>query len=236
MIGCLCLHGFTGEPWEVEPVAKHFLNKKWLVYTPTLPGHGPNGNLREVTYQQWVYVAEVALKELLYRCEKVYVIGFSMGGMLACYLATKYPVAKLVLLSTAAYYLNPQQLLQELKDIVRKQVRGQLKEDTHFQLYRKKIIETPLAAVFQFMQAVKRIRPYLRHVNVPTLIIQGERDGIVPRKSAHYLFENIGTVEKRMIFLKHAKHMICHGFEQKDLIDEIDAFLSKDVEGRKDTT
>ena len=227
MIGCLCLHGFTGEPWEVEPIATYFLEQKgWLVYTPTLPGHGPNGDLKDVTYQEWVYTAEVAVQELLKRCDQVFVIGFSMGGMLACYIASKYPVSKLVLLSAAAYYVNPLQLLQELKDVVRLSLRGELDKDEHYQLYRKKIIETPMAAVYQFIQAVKRIKPFVSRVKIPTLILQGELDGIVPRKSATYLYDTIGSETKDVQFLPESKHMICHGFERDQLIKKIETFLS----------
>lgn len=226
MIGCLCLHGFTGEPWEVEPVATYFLKQKgWLVYTPTLPGHGPHGNLKDVTYQEWVYTAEVAVKELLTRCDKVFVIGFSMGGMLACYIASKYPISKLVLLSAAAYYVNPLQLLQELKDAVRLRIKGELEEDEYYQLYRKKIIDTPMTAVFQFMQAIKRIRPFVNRVNIPTLILQGELDGIVPRKSALYLYDTIRSEKKELQFLPKSSHMICHGFERELLIKKIENFL-----------
>ncbi|MBP3949956.1 alpha/beta hydrolase [Bacillus suaedae] len=229
MIGCLCLHGFTGEPWEVEPVATYFLkHKKWLVYTPTLPGHGPQGNLKDVTYADWVLKAELAVKELLRRCEKVYVIGFSMGGMLACYIAAKYQVEKLVLLSAAAYYVNPQQLLQELKDVVRLRLRGELVNDEHYQHYRKKIIETPMSAVFQFMQAVKKIKPFVSGVTVPTLIVQGEKDGIVPPKSALFLYKTICSKTKNIIFLPQSKHLICHGFEKEILINRIEGFLDRE--------
>ncbi|WP_332695293.1 alpha/beta hydrolase [Halalkalibacter lacteus] len=229
MIGCLCLHGFTGEPWEVEPISTYFLEKKhWLVYTPTLPGHGQNGNLKDVTYQEWVYTAEVAVRELLNRCEKVYVIGFSMGGMLACYIAAKYPVSKLVLLSAAAYYGNPLQLIQDLKEKVWLRVLGEHDNDEHYQLYRKKITETPLGAVLQFMQVVKKIKPSLKKVTVPSLILQGELDGIVPRKSALYLYEMIGSKVKELAFLPESKHLICHGFEKALLINKIEAFLCRE--------
>jgi esterase/lipase len=231
MIGCLCLHGFTGEPWEVEPISTYFLEKKhWLVYTPILPGHGPNGNLKDVTYQEWVYTAEVAIQELIKRCEKVFVIGFSMGGMLACYIAAKYQVAKLVLLSAAAYYGNPLQLIQDLKEKVRLRVLGELDhdQDEHYQLYRKKIIETPIGAVFQFMQVVKKIKPALKQVTVPTLILQGELDGVVPRKSALYLYETIGSKTKELAFLPESKHLICHGFEKALLLNKIEAFLCRE--------
>lgn len=231
MIGCLCLHGFTGEPWEVEPISTYFLEEKnWLVYTPTLPGHGPNGNLKDVTYQEWVFLAEVAIRELLKRCEKVYVIGFSMGGMLASYIAAKYPVAKLVLLSAAAYYGNPQQLLQEMKDIVRLRLKGELDADRHYQHYRKKVIETPISAVLQFMQVVKRIKPYVRQVHIPALIIQGELDGIVPRKSAVFLYETIQSKVKELIFLPESKHLICHGYDKKQLIAKVEEFLCERID------
>ncbi|MBU8906692.1 alpha/beta hydrolase [Desertibacillus haloalkaliphilus] len=227
MIGCLCLHGFTGEPWEVEPVADYFQKQKqnWLVYTPTLPGHGPDGNLKDVTYKQWVYAAEVAAEELLKRCSTVYVIGFSMGGMLASYIAAKYPIDKLVLLSAAAYYMNPQQLLQDLKQAVRLRLQGKLQDDVLYQRYSKKVADTPMTAVFQFMQAVKRIRPYLKKVTVPTLIIQGEQDGIIPKKSADYLYTTISSKKKRLVFLRKSKHMVCHDFEKDQLIEEIEQFL-----------
>ncbi|KMK77501.1 alpha/beta hydrolase [Alkalihalobacillus pseudalcaliphilus] len=229
MIGCLCLHGFTGEPWEVEPVANYLFEKKrWLVYTPTLPGHGPEGNLGDVTYAHWLLTAEIAVEELLSRCEKVYVIGFSMGGMLACHIAAKFPVEKLVLLSAAAYYVNPIQLLQELKDVVRLQFRGELESDDHYQLYRQKVMETPLKAVKQFMDAVRAIKPQLGNVKIPTLIVQGEKDGIVPVKSAQFLYDTIASEKKELFFLKDAKHMICHGFEQFELMQTIEEFLMKE--------
>ncbi|WP_369692340.1 alpha/beta hydrolase [Halalkalibacter krulwichiae] len=223
------MHGFTGEPWEVEPISTYFLNeKKWLVYTPTLPGHGPTGNLKEVTYQEWVLVAEVAIRELLKRCDKVYVVGFSMGGMLASYIAAKYPVEKLVLLSAAAYYVNPQQLIQELKDIVRLRLKGELDHDEHFKHYHKKVVETPMSAVMQFMQVVKKIKPYVNRVKVPTLILQGELDGIVPKKSALYLYQNIGSNKKALAFLPKSKHLICHGFERELLIEKVESFLCRE--------
>ncbi|KYG30750.1 alpha/beta hydrolase [Alkalihalobacillus trypoxylicola] len=226
MIGCLCLHGFTGEPWEVEPIANYLFEKKrWLVYTPTLPGHGPNGQLKDITHEQWLYAAEVATEELLKRCDKVYVIGFSMGGMLACHIAAKYPVDKVVLLSAAAYYVNPTQLLHELKEAIKLRIRGQLQNDEHYQLYRQKILETPMSAVWQFMGAVKLIKPKLREIKAPTLIIQGELDEIVPKKSAQYLFERIQSEKKLLIFLKDSHHMICHGFDQIELIHHIEEFL-----------
>ncbi|MDQ0206678.1 alpha/beta hydrolase [Alkalicoccobacillus murimartini] len=234
MKGCLCIHGFTGDPWEVEPIAESLRQQKdWLVYAPTLPGHGPDEDLREVTYQHWVYMVEVAVEELIKRCEEVYVIGFSMGGLLACYIAAKYEIKKLVLLSAAAYYLNPPMLFESVKAAWHTQLTGESEPDQLVDLYRHKMTHTPMSAVLQFMTAVKKIRPYIRHVHTPTLIIQGERDALVPRKSSEYLFRTIGAEEKFIHYLKDGRHMICHGFEQDQLTQLIQDFLLGQI-NRKD--
>ncbi|MFC0299112.1 alpha/beta hydrolase [Geobacillus jurassicus] len=60
-----------------------------------------------VKYDQWIAAAEQAFLALHHRCSAVYVIGFSMGGVIAVYLAEKYPVTKLVLLSAAFYHSQP---------------------------------------------------------------------------------------------------------------------------------
>ena len=51
MIGCLCIHGFTGAPAEIEPLV-HFLNRHtdWKLVVPTLPGHGETLELKGVQY------------------------------------------------------------------------------------------------------------------------------------------------------------------------------------------
>lgn len=229
MIGCLCIHGFTGEAKEVEPLTK-FLNKKkdWLVYSPTLPGHGSRDGLKKVTYKHWLYAAEVATQELLNRCDKVYVIGFSMGGMIASYVASKYPVQKLILLSASAYYLNPKQIIQEMKGWIIEGLRGELENDTLYKLYRKKIINTPINATIEFAKTVYKTRPILKKVKVPTLIIQGECDGLVPpKKSAEYIYKNINTKDKQLYYFKNSKHYIWLGEERDELLKIIDYFLEQ---------
>ena len=229
MIGCLCIHGFTGEAKEVEPLTSFLKSKKgWLVYSPTLPGHENREKLRKVNYKSWLYAAEVAVVELLNRCEKVYVIGFSMGGMIASYVASKYPIDKLILLSASAYYLNPKQIIQDMKGWIIEGWRGGLENDQLYKMYRKKIINTPVGATVEFAKTVYKTRPILKKVKVPTLIIQGECDGLVPpKKSAEFIYENISSQEKQLYYFKNSKHYIWLGEEREKLLQIIDHFLVK---------
>jgi carboxylesterase len=227
MIGCLCIHGFTGSPYEVAPLVA-FLEKKtdWLLRVPTLPGHGDILQLKGVSYKEWLEHAERELKSLLEICETVYIIGFSMGGIIASYLVTKYSINKLVLLSAAAYYINLKQLAEDMKEMFRDSLKGNLASNELFQRYKKKITGTNIGATIQFRKLVSEVRPMLPEVKIPTLIAQGEADGIVPMKSAQYLYENIGANTKEILYIPKSKHHICHCDENELLFEKILSFLA----------
>ncbi|MEI2400785.1 alpha/beta hydrolase, partial [Paenibacillus phytohabitans] len=99
--------------------------------------------------------------------DKVFVVGFSMGGLIAGYLATRYPIQKLVLLSAAAYYINPKQLVADIKIMLRDGLNKTLHKNELFLRYKKKIVDTPLSATIEFRKLVQRVRPELHHIKVP---------------------------------------------------------------------
>lgn len=225
MIGCLCIHGFTGSPEEVAPLADYLRERTdWMIETPTLPGHGSELQLKGITYDQWIAAAEQAFLALHRRCRTVYVIGFSMGGVIAVYLAEKYPVAKLVLLSAAFYYVNPRQLWRDIREMFANGWKG-AREHPLFLRYRNKMMATPFSAVREFRKLVRDVRPRLPRVAAPALIVQGEKDGIVPLKSAYYLYEQIGSAEKKLLLLPNSFHHVCHSIDRHVLFAEVETFL-----------
>src|SRR6185312_2225519 len=95
----LCLHGITGTPWEVRPLAECFGRLGCTVEAPTLAGHGGSlADLAGSTWQDWLASAEAALTRLEAQvaggpgpAPPVAIAGFSMGGLLALRLARLYP-------------------------------------------------------------------------------------------------------------------------------------------------
>ena len=61
-------------------------------------------DLRKARYTDWISSAERGLLDLTSRCRSVYIIGFSMGGLIAFNLALKHPVAGIVTINTPIYY------------------------------------------------------------------------------------------------------------------------------------
>lgn len=224
--GCLLIHGFTGSPEDMSPLAEHLRrNTDWVIYAPTLAGHGEDESLRRVTWQDWISSAEQELENMVQLCDEVYVIGFSMGGMIAAYLASKYPIEKLILLSTSVYYMNSKLLMKEFSDMVKDYFHDQYSLVNSMKKYKEKMTTTPLKAVMNFRKLVKEIRPIFQNISVPVLIIQGEQDRLVEPTSAHYIYDQVQSDAKEILLLKESRHVVCHDTEKDILFNKVDDFL-----------
>lgn len=223
MSSSLLIHGFTGSPEELEPLSRELEQHGYAVKAPLLKGHG--GELKELRlakWQDWVASAEDGLNELMQLHKKVMLVGFSMGGLIAAHLATRYPVERLVLLSPAMYAPNYQQIILDLYNCVRNK-EGIFTEKMFD--YTRKFIKLPMKTLWQFHLLVKHLSRDLYKVNVPTLIIHGNQDDVVHPRSAKHIYDSISSNEKRLHYLPRSKHIICHDAEAEDVKRLVTSFL-----------
>src|SRR5262245_27226580 len=92
--GVLYLHGITGTPFEIRPLAEALGRRGCSVLAPMLAGHG--GTLAELAasgWPDWLRSAESALDSLQARVggAPVAICGFAMGGLLALRPAARFP-------------------------------------------------------------------------------------------------------------------------------------------------
>lgn len=228
--GVLCLHGFTGGPYEVQPYVDYLkVNTNWKIVVPTLPGHGETLELKNLTAESWMMAAEQALRLLQKEVDRVFIVGFSMGGIIAIYLALRYKIERLVLLSAAAKYINPTQLLHDIGDVAKNIVEGKAEENTLFQIYSNKLRATPIQAALEFVRVVKMVEPYYDQITIPVCLIQGKKDGIVPFSTAPYLFDHISSTNKQLIFSENGKHHICYSDDCQDWFPQALTFLREEM-------
>ncbi len=229
MIGCLIIHGFTGGPHEVEPLRQYLeTHTDWKIEVPLLSGHGETLALEEVSYETWLEEMAEHLQALRKDCEEVYVIGFSMGGMIASYLAAHYEVDKLVLLATARKYLSFKYLSRYVAEVISDGFKGQLEENKIYTHYKSKLETVPFRANVEFMKLVNKTKQYLEDIRSPVFIAQGQRDSLVPYKTAYTLEKEIGSEEKEVVIFEQANHMICLGEDREILNKMILDFLNED--------
>ena len=91
-VGVLVLHGFTGNPQSIRPLAEAFVAAGYGVEMPLLKGHGTRvEDMLDTSWADWSADAEAAYERLAARSEAVVVAGLSMGGSLTCWLAARHP-------------------------------------------------------------------------------------------------------------------------------------------------
>ncbi len=227
--GVLCIHGFTGGPYEVQPFAD-FLKQQtdWNISVPTLPGHGDTLALKNISADSWLMEAELAIRELKKTSDRIMIVGFSMGGLIAMYLALRYKVDRLVLLSAAAKYISPPQIVEEVKGALSDAAKRQLAENEFYQRYQYKISNTPMLSTREFLKVVKLVEPYYKLIHIPVCIVQGMKDGVVPESSADFIYDNISSDDKQIIRSEVGKHMICYSDDCEEWFVKVLAFMKKD--------
>lgn len=219
---CLIIHGFTGGPFEVEPLAEYLAHQGYEAVVPTLAGHEQQfNNLGNSSYQDWVASAEIELTKLLANNQKVFIIGFSMGGLIGINLAQKYPIQGLITLSTPIYVLDT-------KRVVKNVLTGLKNKDyRRINKYAINIIRTPISAVINFKILLSKTKPLIRNISIPLLVIQGLKDDTVKPKSADYIYRTAGSTKKHQYYLKESGHLICCDIEKQLVFEAVKIFLDK---------
>lgn len=231
MKGCLIIHGYTGGRYEVAPLAQYLKERTdWCIEVPLLPGHGKELDLENVTYDAWIDTAEKAFKKLQEKCNEVYVIGFSMGGMIAAYLAALYEIDRLVLLAPARRYISFKHLSSYIRELIGDGFKGKLEENKLYDHYKSKAGMVPFRANLEFMKLVNKTKQYLSDVQSPVFIAQGKQDMIVPESAAHSINKEIGSEYKEVILFEQSKHLICLGDDKDVLNKKILTFLTQEIQ------
>jgi carboxylesterase len=96
----LFLHGFTASPLQFAALAEHAYALGDNVYVPRLPRHGHEERLtetlRELRACELLTHAQQSLAVAAQHAERVRVVGFSLGGLLAAWLAQRYEIERAI--------------------------------------------------------------------------------------------------------------------------------------------
>lgn len=216
--GCLILHGFAGEVREVLPLARALQEAGYIIECPTLEGHGlSRRELGKSNRYDWLLSAEEAYKRLAMRTDQIAVIGFSMGGLLAFHIASRYPVNWLCTLNTPYLYWDIRQAIRNLSADFR----------NHFPRYVSGATRIPVSSMLQFRRLLKETKQILPQVKCPYAILQGEQDDTVQAISAERLRQEVGSADVTVDYFPRSHHLILHGPEAEDAIGLILEKLSE---------
>jgi len=220
----LVIHGFAGGTYDEESIANYLELKGFDVYTFTLPGHDKM-LFSKIKRSDWIDSCEKHLEMLISNGYKnIYVIGHSMGGVLASHLASKYKeVKKLVLAAPAFKYLTFEEEDFKFLTAIRNSPKL-LKDYSKVELI-SRIIHFPASIVKQFMALVKESQDIPSKISCPTLIIQGTKDIIVPIKSSEFVYNNLKSKKKHLMLVKNINHDVFKSSKTNEICEVVEKFL-----------
>ena len=234
--GVFIIHGLTSSPFEMRYLASFLKERGYSVSVPLLPGHGTiPEDLYTTTWQDWINAAEKDLIEFKKKHKNVFLIGSSNGGVMALHIASRHKELKGVVSMAAPMFFRKNKLLKLLVHVLylikinqkkyyfNKRDRRVTKNKAHY-----KVI--PLKSLKECLKLIKVTKTLLPRVSVPALVIQSDTDYQIDINNAKYIYNNLGSKDKKLFIVHNAYHVIAEDPNKKkrqQVFKKIDSFIKK---------
>ncbi len=233
--GALVLHGFTGNPLSMRPLAEALADAGFNVEMPRLPGHGTSiEDMVHTEWDDWRAEAERSLDALAARSPegRCIVVGLSMGGALTAAVAEGHPeLAGIVLIN--APVAVPAEMVTAVAAMLdggmetMESIGGDIADPASEEL---SYDATPLRALLTMMEAGKQVRERLGEITMPALVITSRQDHVVNPEDSNILAAEIqGPVEH--LWLEKSYHVATLDYDRAEVESATVAFARQVTAG-----
>jgi len=228
-VGVLLIHGFTSTPESHLEFGKFLAKAGLTVECPLLSGHATTWQeMAKTPYTAWLKDVEDAYLKLRKKCKKVFVTGLSMGGVLALYLAERHPeIAGVIPVNNVMIFRDIRLLfIGLLKKLLPSTpaIASDLKDKTRKELAYDR---TPTASVHELLKLARVVKKDLKKVTQPILMFKSKNDHVVPRVSAPYTYNHVGSASKELIWLEESYHVATMDVERHIIFKESLEFIKE---------
>jgi carboxylesterase len=212
-IGILLVHGFTGSPVSLRPLAELLSKRGFAIELPRLPGHGTRPrDLLPTRYADWRAEALAALNRLRSRTQQVFAVGLSMGGTLALDLASSERVDGVVtinaqILDRGGLIVKLAPLIEKIIPIAPASAAGLTKNDIKRGGDEHAYDWVAAAAGNSFVRALAEVRGRLEQLTCPLLVIYSRDDHSVPPANSKAIPGLVGSKNVTVLELVDSYHV-----------------------------
>lgn len=231
-------HGFTSHSGFYIHVSREFAGYGYGVCIHDQRGHGKTAQDLEKGYVDSFNDFLVDLEafstyvQRVFGGEKVVLMGHSMGGLVVLLYAGKYgkvgdavvAVAPATLIPktgkfSTLIFANIASTLFSRKRVKLPYVQQQIKEDVRridgelLEAMRKDELalrDATIRLLVEIWKASREFWRYLERIQVPTLLIHGEKDNIIPVEASRRTYSKLRTVKKELIVYPECGHLPLH--------------------------
>lgn len=233
-VGVVVVHGFTGNPLSTRPMGERLHADGYTVHVTRLPGHGTTAkDMATTRYADWLAEVDKQVDAMRERCDKIVLVGLSMGGTICLDVGSRRDVAGVVPINAAI--LDRDGLLAKLAPVlayvmpmVPAKLAGVVEDDIAKPGMTERAYDTvPAKSASSFLRALPRIRAQLRELTVPVLVAYSPQDHTVPPENSKALAGLIGSTDVRELVLSQSYHVATLDLDQQLLQDAVSSFVAE---------
>lgn len=230
-IGAVIVHGFTSDQRAVEPLRKIAATLGMPVDMPLLRGHGGHyRDLRGMRWDDWIADIASARQRLKQRVQRVVLMGFSMGGLLALASAAEdqSDVAGIVALAPALRIAHPLAPIAWMargwmpyvpmgKTVAYSDPALAAADDSYPRL--------AVDAFCSFFYATRRVERLLPRISVPIFVAHSRQDRVIRPAAAQLAYEKVSSTDKQLVWLYRSGHALLDDCEAPVVLEHVRQFL-----------
>jgi carboxylesterase len=249
--GVLLIHGMTGAPGEMKPLAKRLIRRGFSVACPQLAGHGADqATLMGTSWRDWLDSVVAAYDAFAGEVAEVSVAGICAGGALGLLLARARPAVRAAAVYSMTFeydgwnmprYASAAAVIQLVANLpgvrnisfaepypfgLKDERLRELAAANPESLIEGALSRMPLGALYQLYRLGRQVERVGGEIATPTLIVHAREDDMShPRNATRLQAALGGPTEVRL--LEDSFHMI-HVDKERDVVADMTAHFFSD--------
>jgi len=231
---CLLIHGFTGAPKEMRWMGEHLNECGLTCLGIRLAGHAtdPEDMIRS-NWTDWTASVEDGYHLLRGTTDNIFIVGLSMGGVLALLMSTRLNVNGVVAMSTP-YKLPDDPRLRHI-EWISKIVAYMPKSDDEpgaswfdKEAWKGHISypENPVRSIGELNKLLGEMRAALPKIDVPVLLIHSKDDRYVLPENMEMIYADLKTAsDKTKLYITGSGHVVTRDAARRQVFESMLEFI-----------
>jgi len=209
--GIYIIHGFSNSTYETRDLAEYLGKEGFYTNAINLPGHGTTPeDCNRVKFTDWIEYTEQGVAEMSSKCNNVYVIGISMGSVLALHLSSVFQLNGAVFASTVLkfkHYFSTRVLTPLMHRLIpfrekRKSYPKDVRDKVNYLGYQV----WPMSAVNEMRKLTNKVQKEIPKIKCPALVVHSAKDMLSLQSNISLVYDNISSEIKEKLIVKKANH------------------------------